>query len=245
MIAIVAWLAAAHATTTAPPPGPVAGDYALVVRFTTATRAPFVGWVHADTITTSRVRLSEGSDGWAAEQVTCEVEIDGGAPARTTVPPAFVASLSPQRYAIRTGEAGRALRADPGPTWVGQQADGTVLDQEGDGHPGATVWVDVPVIGRVDVYVAQHAHTVLDGQWTPAGAVGRVEVITMNQRTLGASNRLLASDRPTRLVEDGSRFALVPIPEGTCVAARQAASQVPSLLEITTAELATDRPHSL
>jgi len=204
---------------------PAAGHYALEVRLTSSTKAPFVGWVQAVTSSASLVQLTEEADGTlVATQTACDVQIDGGAPARTEVPPSFVANLPVQRYPLELSAAadgGVSLDADPGPSWVGQGPDGALLDHENDGHPGATVWVQIPVFGRVEVYVKQHAHTRLHGAWAHDHAEGRVEVVAMQQQTLGASHKLLASDRPTRVVDEGS-FVLLPVTEPTCEAARRA-----------------------
>jgi len=205
----------------APPPD---GAYALEVAMVSSTKAPVVGWISATTRSTSLVVLSRTEAGLQAEQSTCAVEVEGGAPARTTVPPAFIASLPRQTYPVQVNADG-SLHADPGPSWVGQAPDGTVLDQEGDGHPGATIWVDVPVLGRAQIYVAQHAHTTWHGRWTGDAVQGTIEVKTMEQRTLGATHKLLSHDRPTRLEEEGSGFVLVPLAPGSepsCAAAAQA-----------------------
>jgi hypothetical protein len=95
-----------------------------------------------------------------------------------------------------------------------------VLDFEGDGHPGATVHLDAPLFGEIEIYVVQTAHTIISGD------VGDGQVITgganpknFAQRTIGASNRLFISNPDITLDPGQSSFRLARVPAGTGCAA--------------------------
>jgi hypothetical protein len=198
------------------------GAYALEVEVVTETKLPVIGTKQVHTVSWSLVSLSQDGSGWIQEQRVCSVDVRGGGPARTTLPPAFLAAMPRQRFPVEVGER---YRADGGPTALGMESDAAlpmspedpaVLDSDGDGHPGVTVWVDVPMLGRVDMYVAQRAHTVLDGVVTGTGAEGIAVVKRMEQRTLDASHHLLVANPPIVPVEGASRFRLLPAPSADC-----------------------------
>jgi hypothetical protein len=205
------------------------GPYALEVDVVTETKLPVVGTKQVHTVSAVLVGLSQEGARWFQEQRTCEVLVSGGGPAKTTIPPAFVAALPVQRIPVELGEG--TYRVDGGPETLGADPsvplpkngdDPSVRDPDGDGKPGVTVWVDAPVVGRVEMYVAQRAHSVLEGTLGDGGASGQVVVQQMEQRTLGASNSLLAVNPKIYPVAGASRFRLVPIERSDCDAVREA-----------------------
>lgn len=137
---------------------------------------------------------------------------------------AFVAAFEPSRaeIALTETEDGWRMTADPGPLCVGCRGDtlpvdaSEAADWEGDGKPGATVWVQVPVLGRMEVYVAQLGHSSFVGAVRDGVITGQVRVHAMEQRTLGASHRVAAGQTPIAPVAEGSRFTLEPVEEGGC-----------------------------
>lgn len=217
---MIVWLATAQALQ----PGP----YALEVEIVTESKLPVVGTKRVHTTSEVLAQLRQDGDGWVQEQRTCAVRVEGGGPADTIIPPAFVAALPVQRISVDLSDG---FRVDGGPTTLGADASGplpkkaddpAVRDSDGDGNPGVTVWVDAPVIGRVEMYVAQRAHSVLVGELTDDGAMGGVDIRSMEQWTLSASNSLLAANPKIRPVEEASRFRMVPIAEASCDAVHQA-----------------------
>jgi len=200
------------------------GPYALEVTIVTESRLPVIGTKRVTTTSQVLARLREGPDGWVQQQRTCAVLVEGGGPATTTIPPAFVAALPVQEIPVDLSDG---YRVDGGPTTLGAEADGPlprraedpgVKDSDGDGQPGVTVWVDAPVVGRVEMYVVQRAHSVLLGKRTETGAEGAVDVRQMEQWTLGASHKLLAANPTLTVVAEASRFRLVSVAEGSCEA---------------------------
>lgn len=159
--------------------------------------------------------------------------------ATTTVPQAFVDHL-PSKHVpmvmVRGSGGGWGFTGDMQPQDVGwtrerytptraalvpQDKDHpAVLDFEGDGHPGATVRLDAPLFGEIEIYVVQTAHTQLSAD------VGDGEIISGHadpqgfaQRTIGASNRLFVSNPDITLDPAQSSFRMARVPAGTGCAA--------------------------
>lgn len=197
--------------------GLAAGLYSLELEVVTATQVPFFGRAEITTTSYVDLELVQTEDGLEARQVVCDVRVDSTAKAaRTLIPPAFVRALPEQRYPVRVGADG-SLILDPGPMSFGLAGE-EVIDVDRDGHPGATVELEVPVFGEVQVYVVQRAHTVLVGGPEDGGWGGRVEVRRMDQRTIGASNVLFRSNPRVEVVPGASRFRIRPRAPGSSCA---------------------------
>lgn len=96
----------------------------------------------------------------------------------------------------------------------------SVLDFEGDGHPGATVHLDAPLFGNIEIYVVQTAHTLLSASVGDARIIeGHANPKSFGQRTIGASNRLFVSNPDIQLDPGQSSFRLARVPAGTSCAA--------------------------
>ena len=76
------------------------GPYALEVTIVTESRLPVIGTKRVTTTSQVLARLREGPEGWVQEQRTCAVLVEGGGPATTTIPPAFVAALPVHRTVV-------------------------------------------------------------------------------------------------------------------------------------------------
>lgn len=198
--------------------------YAMVVDVASASRVPFFGVTRVVTRSLLRVDVERTAQGLRQRHEVCAVAVSSASTATTTIPDAFVASMGPSVYPVEFD--GSAYRADPGPDTVGyapeegstqvprKANDASVLDHEGDGKPGATVRLVIPVLGTIEVYVAQYGHTRFAGELTADGRVeGQVEVVALDQRTLGASNPLFAASPPTWPLPEDSRFELRPLDE--------------------------------
>lgn len=206
------------------------GIYGMEMSIRTATQVPFFGETIVETRSVLRVEVVSDAQGLRQRQKVCAVNVHSNAKAATTtIPQSFISALPSKEYEIYQQAINGRWRfsADPGPDAVGFDPalaqipsgarDPGVLDPDGDGHPGATVNLKVPVFGRVDVYVIQRGHSLLDGEVTADGRVsGQVEVLLLEQRTLGASNPLFVANPPVRVLEDNP-FTMVPVPDwSTC-----------------------------
>jgi hypothetical protein len=200
------------------------GRYALELDVATDVRLPVVGWQRVVTRSVLLVQVDGEGAQVRHQQDLCGVEVIGGKPATTVIPQAFIAAYPQQSYAVQLEPAGLgwSLMADMGPTYVGydptrsggtlpEEATDAVVDFEGDGRPGATVLLEVPVLGTIELYIVQHAHTRLLGVIADGRASGRVDVQTLDQNTIGATHRLFMGERPVRVVDEASRFRMEPL----------------------------------
>ena len=197
---------------TAPLPS---GVYAMRLETATLAELPFVGETRGGSVSWLL--------GWRDDPVeqlwswkTCAVEMTAASGrARMMVPPAFLSAISTKELSAQlaaTSEGWR-LEFDMGVDHVGYTPnsiggvptsvdDHRVFDWDSDGHPAATIRLQVPVLGGVELYVAQRAHLWLTG-FTESGSglvAGTVRFLSFEQRTLGASNRMFVAN--PRMVPD-------------------------------------------
>lgn len=219
-------LAWAEAPLPPAPPPLEAGEYVMVVEVESLSKVPVAGTTSVTTRSLLRVQLVQDAVGWTQRQEVCAVDIATTTRATTILPQAFVEAVPVTSYPvqlIRDGEGWR-YAADPGPNHIGfdpgvtggavprKKGDPGVVDFEGDGHPGATVLLDVPVIGSVRMYVAQKGWSRYAGTIGTDGVIsGGVETLLTEQRTLGASLGLFAVDPQTTPVPESSRFRIEPV----------------------------------
>lgn len=203
------------------------GPHLMVVDVASRSEMAYAGKTEVITRSLLRVDVIRRADG-SLEQVqrVCAVRMSSDSKALTEIPDAFVASLPEQRYpvAVQAGPDGeQRYTADPGPSEVGfdpavtggelpqRKGDPGVTDPDGDGHPGVTVRLIVPVIGAVRIYIAQRGHSRYVGRVIGGEVRGDVEIVTMEQRTLGASFAPFAANPTIVAVPERSRFRLAPL----------------------------------
>ena len=208
------------ALAEAPAPGP----HAMVVEVASRSKVPFAGTTEVITRSLVRVDLVREGDGWTQSQRVCAVEIESDSRATTVLPQAFIDVIPVQRYPVQISENG-TYKADPGPTYVGfdpkvtggavprKKNDPGVQDTDGDGHPGVTVLLDIPVFGKVKMYVAQAGWSRYDGAYRDGRFAGAVESVSLDQRTLGASVSAFAANPDITAVPERSRFIMSPLTE--------------------------------
>ncbi len=229
MIGLLAlWTGGASAET-----GPALGEGRYVLELHSASRArvPVVGWTPSVTVSVVLVDLVRTANGWEQRQEVCDVRMESHKRrGETTIPDAFVASLPPKRYAVEltSSEDGLSYVADLGIDTLGydptvakelprKPGDAGVLDTDGDGKPGVTVRVSVPLIGGADIYVVQRASMRLVGEVVADGMVkGRIEVDTFEQRTLAATNFMFKGSPDIEPVPEESWFVMRRAPGATC-----------------------------
>lgn len=202
------------------------GRFAMDLRLATVARVPLVGSQRSVTRSLVLVEARRAGAGWMQRQRVCDVRISGGS-ARMSVPEAFVRAIPVREHASRFPAAsGARYVADLGvesfgfdPAVTGgalprsARAPG-VVDADRDGAPGVTVVGRFPLFGRVRIFFAQRSHLVLEGRQTAPGRIeGGLDVLALEQRTLGASNRLFGRTIPVRPDEARSGFTLVAAPQ--------------------------------
>lgn len=211
----------------------VGEPYLLDVVVVSSAAVPILG--ETNIITRSLLLAEfEESDGQITQtQHLCAVQVsDDARLSDTVIPPAFIANFPVQRYPVSVDPEGDGWRyvADPGQVSVGYRPapalpipqepdDARVFDWDRDGKPGATVFLVVPVLGDVEIYVAQLGHTLFNGAVSESGAVrGAVSIAAFDQHTIGASNALFHASPPVTQVPSRSFFQLTPLQGQDCAA---------------------------
>jgi len=190
-------------------PEALAGTWHLRMETASDARFGFLGKIHIQTTTHLLVAISQGPVGLTQTQQICAISsVPSSNISRTILPTAFISHLPKKTYTITVANQGENTwhyTADLGQTFVGY--DGTkapnaipskaghpaVFDWDRDGKPGATVIVDIPILGEVRIYLVQTNHMQLSGSvQSPDHISGKAIQILMDQRTIGADNFLLS-----------------------------------------------------
>lgn len=145
----------------------------------------------------------------------------GGGLVKTKLPPAYLSSVPAKSYAVTTHATGAELRfqADLGTYRAGfdptcatvptEATDPCVTDWDGDGAPGATIQVKIPMYAWTDVYVCQQNHILLDGVATSADRVeGGLEILDLQNSVIGATRSLFARSPSSTVVQSASTFTM-------------------------------------
>jgi len=201
---------------------PTEGIYALETQVVTTSQVPIFGKNRVTTVTRALVEITSRPPGLGVRQRTCSIDVDSTSSARTVIPGAFIAGLPELRYSLVEADGGFQLDGtqvvglfEERDTLPRRGSDPSVRDMDGDGKPGATIRLEIPMIGEVDVYVVQQTRAILTGRLAEGGAEGRVEVVSIDQRTIGASNPVFKASPKLVPVEGEGHFALWPVRDGT------------------------------
>ncbi len=192
-----------------PPPS---GLYLLDTEIVTESRVPIFGRNLVNTQTTALVQIAEEEEGLQARQQTCRVVIEDASRATTRIPEAFIRALEPIVYSVTVDGLGFQFEGELQRVGL---VDGEIQDTDRDGRPGATIWLDVPLFGQIDVYVTQETASVLRGTYDGVVGTGVVDVTTIRQQTLGASHPLFRISPRLSPVPGRSRFRIERIQEDT------------------------------
>jgi hypothetical protein len=213
------------------------GRYGLELVVATFARVPILGASRGSSVSLLLVDLQSGTDGrLRATQEVCEVEMRGAAErADIRVSDGFLGAQGRKSWTLVPGADGGFV-ADLGVDHVGfrpgaedspvprRTTDAGVFDWDGDGRPGATILLRAPVLGDVELYVAQRAHVRLRGHALPgARAEGQVEVLRFEQHTIGSSHRLFDTSPEMWPDPASSGFTLWPAPAAAGCAGLRAA----------------------
>ena len=229
-MSLVLLLPTAIAAWSAPFP---AGTYAMRLETATLAKVPILGRTRGGSVSWLLGELaSDGGEQWT--WTTCEVEMTAASGrARMDMSESFIAAMQPRRLEADIGPApgGWTFSLDMGVDHVGYDpartdavpadiTDPAVVDWDRDGQPAATIGIDVPMMGSVELYVAQRAHVRLSGTTDAMTGItrGSVEFAHFEQRTLGASHRLF--DANPEMWPDPARSAFEVRPVGTGIACK-------------------------
>lgn len=206
------------------------GTWNLALDVATVANVSFLGhttivshqWMVAEVV-------REGS-GYVVTHDTCGLTaVTRPALAQTRFPRAFVDAIPDKTYPLELSAVNGRIQAhmDLGPLAIGfdpgtavglpQALDAPgVTDWDGDGKAAATIHLDLPLFGTVEVYQVQTATAVLDGWVRGSDEIsGGAEIRDLYQRTLGASNRLFIQNPSLRNDPAGSSFRMTRTTPGT------------------------------
>jgi hypothetical protein len=228
----------AETTTEAPLPP---GTYRLEMIMASVTHLPFFGTSKSASKSVSLVEIQREQSGLIQTHHVCDFRVlEDSRMVKMIFPEKFVAALAIHRYPLVIENNGRDwhYRADLGLERIGYRAEGndgelpskmddpSVYDWDGDGAPGATVKISVPLLPDGELYIVQRGHSILDGRITQSGQVeGSIEVRVFEQRVLGAKPSFLNRSPQIEPDPKGSRFSLSLLPKGsTCESMRETLS---------------------
>ena len=226
MIAIAALL---FATTLPPAPSSVAdgweGRWAMELTVATRASLPLLPAVRSSTVSLLLVDIEPAGDGRLRQRHrVCDARAEGGGLARLHLPDRFVTGLPERSYPLHLAADGgyvadlgkEAIGFDPSVTGgrLPESADAPgVIDGDGDGAPGMTVLMDVPGRSGIRLHIAQSTHLRLHGRaTTPDRIAGSVEIVSLDQRTLGAEPAMFARSPRTSPDSGASGFRMVRLP---------------------------------
>jgi hypothetical protein len=211
------------------------GTYRLEMIMSTVSHLPFLGSSKSASKSVSVVEVRrEGSDLIQSHQV-CDFRVLEDSAMIKMV-------FSDNTYPIQMEKdaQGWRYRADLGMERIGYRADSldgklptkiddpAVYDWDGDGHPGATLRLAVPLLPDGELYVVQRGQSFLNGRVVAPGRIdGGIEVRSFEHRVLGAKPSFLNRSPEIEPDPKGSRFSISPVPAGTtCESLRKTDSNI-------------------
>lgn len=229
LMALWSTLPTAHAST----PPDLSGTFHLRMRTATDADVPVIGTTRVNTVSDMLATIERKGDAFVQTHITCFVNaIPTRGFARTVLPPTFIKALPVKTYtlALTQDDSGWRYDADLQPQSVGYHMDQTggpmptksdhpaIYDWDGDGKPGASVMVDIPLFGEFRIFMVQWSHARLTGRIQSADEVtGKAIMMGLNQRTIGADNVLFRTSPKIRPAPEPKNFELTRVPAGsTC-----------------------------
>ena len=199
--------------------GDPVGEWALRRVLATTADAPIVG-----ATTTSRVTITADGAAFPMIDDVCGVALESSSalavpslhpdyPA-TIATKTVTATLSGGNLVVPLGidVTGAELGDPDGDPLPTDPDDDVVRDEDGDGDPGLTVYLQVTGLGVVEVYVAQRSESTLRSTSLGDDRIsGALEMARFEQSTLGASNQLFAGQNAIGVEDDASRFVLARV----------------------------------
>ena len=205
------------------------GKYRLEMILASVTRLPFFGLSKSASRSVSLIEVRSDQSGLVQRHEVCDFHVlQDSTMIKMVFPDKFVAALAKHSYPIQVekDDQGWRYRADLGVERIGYKPtssesslpttldDPSVYDWDGDGHPGATLKISVPLLPDGELYVVQRGHSILNGRVGERGRVeGSIEVRAFEHRVLGAWPGFL--NRSPEIVPDSaaSRFTIIAIPQ--------------------------------
>lgn len=207
------------------------GAYKLEMIMASTTRVPLFGSSKSASKSVSLVEIRRDGNGLVQNHQVCDFRVlEDSKMIKMIFPEKFIAALAKHTYPIQLEKnaEGWRYRADLGIERIGYRANGTeeklpnkiddpaVYDWDGDGHPGATLQLSIPLLPTGQLYVVQRGQSILTGHIMQPGKIeGHIEVRHFDQKVLGAWPGFLAKSPEIEPNPKESRFTLSPIATGT------------------------------
>jgi hypothetical protein len=214
-----------------------AGTYRLEMIMASTTKIPFFGTSKSASKSVSLVEIRRDGSGAIQNHRVCDFRVlDDSAMIKMVFPEKFIAALAKHSYPIELEKdaQGWTYRADLGIEIIGYRANGAdeklptkiddaaVFDWDGDGRPGATLKLSVPLLPAGELYIVQRGQSILTGRVIQPGKIeGGIEVRQFDQRVIGARPGFLAKSPEIEPNAKESRFTLSQVSaDSTCESLR-------------------------
>jgi hypothetical protein len=194
------------------------------------TQVPVLGEVHTQGVAIMRWVVTQNGGTLAIQQELCTLLlISDSELAATIVPDAFIASvpLMDKTGSVEALGASFRFTMDLTPELFGVDLvdplndllpttadDPRVIDQDGDGHPGMTVFITGMMDGAA--YVVQRNLRTLDGTFVSDDRIEGLVDWNQEQNVIDSDNEILAANPPSSITDpdpEKSPFVAVRIPE--------------------------------
>jgi len=207
----------------------LSGSWKMTLYVTTAAHVPLLGDTLVESERVNLIELDHREGVWVQYQQPCFVETRSDQRvAETILPDSFVTALPTKSYPVRVWNDGSDWRyaADLRPEYLGydpKQGDlpdeagqAHIVDSDQDGRPAVTVGIRVPLIGDVEAYIVQEAHTwLVEGIIDASSITGTADVRILEQNVIGASYALFARQPEVEVVPGLATFVLEKVPDGS------------------------------
>lgn len=203
------------------------GMYRLEMIMASTTRVPFFGASKSASKSVSLVEVRPDGNRLMQNHRVCDFRVlEDSKMIKMVFPEKFIAALAKHSYPIQLAQDGDGwvYRADLGVERIGYRAasaddklpnkidDPAVFDWDGDGHPGATLQISIPLLPTGELYVVQRGQSILTGRVVQPGRIeGNIEVRQFEQKVLSAWPSFLAKSPEIEPNPKESRFTLSQI----------------------------------
>jgi hypothetical protein len=207
--------------------------YRLEMILASIARLPVFGVSKSASRSVSLIEVRIDATGLLQRHEVCDFHVlQNSAMIKMVFPDKFVGALAKHSYPIQVDKDGQGwrYRADLGVEQIGYKPtsnepnlptkldDPSVYDWDGDGHPGGTLKISVPLLPDGELYIVQRGHSILNGRITRPGRVeGSIEVRSFEHRVLGAWPGFLNHSPEIAPEPAESRFTIIAVPpDSTC-----------------------------
>ena len=207
------------------------GSYRLEMIMASVTRVPFFGSSKSASKSISLVEIKRDGSTLIQTHKVCEFRVlEDSKFIKMIFPDKFIAALAQHTYPLQfeRDEQGWTYSADLGVETIGYKPTGkdeklpstiddpAVYDWDGDGHPGATLKISIPLLPDGELYVVQRGHSILRGRvFQPGRIEGSIDTRLFEQRVLGAWPGFLNRSPEIEPDPSASRFTLAQINAGS------------------------------